>query len=612
MVPILHRWRIVACVMALGAAAFAGTAWAGDFLPPEQAFSYTKQVTDSGRIELDWSVAPGYYLYRSRLKIKGRPSPVESVRMPDGKLIHDPYFGDEHVFKHDFTTTIVPGDARRIELTWQGCAEKGLCYPPQHATINVARNGGGMGGRTAMSPAGPPSAGLAVGAAPTDPPAASDQALAARLAGGGLAATLAIFFGLGLLLAFTPCVLPMVPILSGVIVGAGARRLRGFALSLAFVLPMALTYAALGVAAALAGANLQAALQTPAVLGAFAAIFILLALAMFGVFNLELPAPIRARLARASAGRRGGHIAGAAALGVISAVLVGPCMTAPLAGALLYIADSGNALVGGLALLALGLGMGVPLLAVGTLGAQLLPTPGRWMTAVKAVFGFVLLATALWLISRVTPAPVMLGLWGAWLLAIGVTLYQTLGRRPAVVGAKSVTAATAALLIGLWGAALVVGAAGSSKNPLRPLAFLHRSGNSAARAQSLHDRFRTVHGLSGLKRAVRGAARDGRWTVVDFYADWCVSCKVMDRQVFGNPEVEQALARATLVRPDVTDDDAASRRLMHAFGVVGPPTILFIGPDGKTRREARVVGEVDAKAFLEHWQIARAASSEQS
>ncbi len=427
MVRYPYRWLISVLVILLlcgSGLASADTDSHSDFLSPSKAFSYRIQPASNGDIELRWHIAPGYYLYRSRLKIAGaNGQPVAHVDKPAGRLIHDPYFGDEHVYDHDVSVDVDPGAAKRLELSWQGCARAGLCYPPQHATIDVpAQTGPGAANHM---PSQPLSANLSTASndrqAPgSSAPSGSDQAFAARLAGGSLGWTLLAFFGMGLLLSFTPCVLPMVPILSGVIVGAGARGLRGATLSLAFVLPMAATYAALGVAAAIAGANLQAALQTPAVLGAFAAIFVALALAMFGLFELQLPGALRDRLSQASANQRGGHIAGAATMGVISAVLVGPCMTAPLAGALLYIAQSGNVVLGGSALLALGLGMGVPLLVVGSLGAQFVPRPGPWMNAVKTVFGFVLLATALWMIDRVAPAPVILALSGVLAIAAGI------------------------------------------------------------------------------------------------------------------------------------------------------------------------------------------------
>ncbi|MDA3919729.1 MAG: protein-disulfide reductase DsbD [Salinisphaera sp.] len=607
MVRIPYRWLTLffAIVLCGPGASAADTVSNGTFLSPDKAFSYHKEITGTGTVKLRWSVAPGYYLYRSRLKVTGEPSPVESVRMPQGKLIHDPYFGDEYIFNHDVTVTIVPGNAKQLKLSWQGCAKAGLCYPPQHETINIGRGSSSSKADTATS--GPASTRTSSPAA--EAPSLStnnDQAVAAKLAGNAIGWTLVAFFGMGLLLTFTPCVLPMVPILSGVIVGAGARGLRGLLLSLAFVLPMALTYAALGVAAALAGANLQAVLQTPAVLGVFAAVFVVLALAMFGLFDLQLPAGLRARLNRASAKRRGGDLAGAAVFGVISAVLVGPCMTAPLAGALLYIAQSGNVVLGGLALLSLGLGMGLPLLLVGAVGAQLLPRPGPWMTAIKVVFGFMLLATAVWMISRVTPASIMLGLWGGLLLASGLTLWQASKGLMAEQAASSLGVRTAGVLLGLWGVLMVIGAAAGANDPLRPLAFLHGTAGVPAvvadtGGDAFNTRFKPVPDLHVLNRDIDRAKNQGQWTLVDFYADWCVSCKIIDRTVFGNPKVQSALAGAQLLRPDVTDDNPTTRALMRQLGVVGPPTILFFGPDGRERRAARIVGELDAGAFLKHW-----------
>lgn len=612
----------LALLLCLTAHTAIGDTSSGGYLKPDQAFSHQQKATDDGRIEIHWHIAPGYYLYRSRIKVEGKPSPIKGVDKPKGKRIDDPYFGQQQIYKHDTRVIITPGDAEKLELTWQGCAEAGLCYPPQHATIDIADISGAgaqskpvhSGSQNTNSPDFARTTDIGQHPLPdtqrqTTTPAADatqseEQALAARLADSSTLWTLLAFFGLGLLLTFTPCVLPMVPILSSLIVGAGARGMRGFVLSLAFVLPMALTYAVLGVAAALAGANLQAMLQTPLVIGLFAAVFIILAAAMFGLFELQLPAFVRDRLNQASANRQGGHIGGAAALGVISAVLVGPCMTAPLAGALLYIADTGNALLGGTALLLLGLGMGVPLLVVGTVGARLMPRPGPWMNAVKTVFGFILLATALWLVGRIIPAPVMLGLWGVFLILVAVALgFSVANIRRATTRIGPVVAATLAIICGLWGALMIVGASGGATDPIRPLAFLHEQPRSHT-----DDRFVTVHNLATLDKQVAAAGRNNQWTIVDFYADWCISCKIIDKTVFGDPKVQKALADTILLRPDVTDDNTDSRRLMQQLGVLGPPTILFIAPSGQEQRGARIVGEIDATQFLQHWQQARQAA----
>src|SRR5690554_6028795 len=446
----------------------------------------------------------------------------------------------------------------------------------------------------------------------TAPALAEDQTLAARLADGNTAWVLTVFFGLGLLLVFTPCVLPMVPILTSLIVGSGARGKRGFVLSLAYVLPMAATYAVLGVMAALAGASLQAIMQTPWVLGAFALVFVVLSLAMFGVYELQLPARLRDGLNNASSRQSGGSLGGAAILGVLSALLVGPCMTAPLAGALLYIADTGNVVLGGSALFALGLGMGAPLVLAGSVGAHLLPKPGAWMTSVKVVFGFVMLGTAIWFIERVVPANVVLGLWGAWLLAIGMTLHQLAVQGAEPMTPKSMISRFLGLLIGLWGVLLVIGAAGGADDFMRPLAFasgpvVMTSGSAAAIEQEgFMQRFEEVNDLNDLNQKVDKATAKGQWTLVDFYADWCISCKVIEDEVFGDLEVQQALTGFQLLRPDVTANNSADRELMQRFNIIGPPTILLIGPDGQERRAARVVGELSASKFMQHLSRAQA------
>lgn len=597
--------------------AAADTEAGGDFLPPDQAFSYDKEITDDGKVKLHWSVEPGYYMYRSRLEVEGEPSDPEAVDCPDGEEIEDEYFGEQEVYKEDYTVKIDPGDADKLKLTWQGCAEEGLCYPPQNDTIELPDQDSAADSSSDATASDSDSAPDSTASASAADQGSEDQAIASRLAEGHVAWTLLAFLGLGIMLAFTPCVLPMVPIISGVVVGTGARGLRGLTLSLAFVLPMALTYAVLGVVAALAGANLQAALQTPAVLGVFAAIFVVLALAMFGLFELQLPAPIRNRLNQASANRQGGHLGSAAAMGVISAVLVGPCMTAPLAGALLYIADTGNALLGGSALLALGLGMGVPLLIVGTVGAQLLPKPGTWMNAVKVVFGFILLAMAVWLLSRVVPASIMLGLWGALTLAIGITLWHGARNAASAPDAKTMIGIVAGILISLWGSIMIIGAAGGGDQLDRPLAFLEGSSQADGQAdededKDFMDRFQDIHNVDELKKALDEAEEQGKWAIIDYYADWCVSCKVIEKQVFGDEKVQKELDDVVLLRPDVTKDNEETRNLLKALKILGPPTIALVGPDGMERRDARIVGELSADEFLEHWDKAQNSDKKQA
>ena len=561
------------------------------FLPVDEAFSLGVSRDSDGQIRLNWKISEGYYLYRKQVKVEGDPAgSVQQVTLPAGALKNDEFFGDSEVYHDTLTVLVKAPDAQALEVSWQGCAEAGICYPPQNRRVSLADIAATP---DAASSASARDAGTASGGA-----LGADQDLADRLARASLGWMLAVFFGLGLLMTFTPCVLPMVPILSSLIAGSGAGPRRGFVLSLAFVLPMALTYAGVGAAAALAGANLQATLQNPWVLGAFGLTFVALALAMFGFYELQLPAVLRNRLNSASQGQRGGTLGGAATMGVLSALLVGPCMTAPLAGALLYIGNTGNVLTGGLALFAMGLGMGAPLLLVGTLGARLLPRPGDWMNRVKALFGFILLGTAIVFVSRVLPGALTLGLWGAWLLAIALgllMLVKQLGCEKSRLVSRYL-----ALLLGLWGGAMVLGAAGGARDPLQPLAFVTASA-APAQAPVANDfmaRFAPLKTGQDLAARVAEAGQRGQWTLVDFYADWCVSCKVIEHEVFADPRVQQALADVQLLRPDVTANDADDQALMRAYRILGPPTLLLIGPDGKERRSERIIGELSADEFL--------------
>lgn len=572
-----------------------------EFLPVDQAFQYSLQDNRDGTLTLSWDIAPGYYLYRKRMQVEGHDTGLSNVNYPSGTVITDEFFGDSEVYFKHADVLIEAGEATALDLSWQGCAKAGLCYPPQSVSVNFS-------GQQVQTPdiSDSGSSNDAVGqnssgdkASPTaNNELADDQSLASQLAGSGLLWNLAIFFGLGLLLVFTPCVLPMIPILSAVIVGSDARRGQAFLLSLAFVVTMAITYALLGVAAAMAGANLQAILQTPLFIAPLAVIFVLLSLSMFGLYELQLPAFIRDRLDRVSSRQQGGSLGGAAVMGFFSALLASPCMTAPLAGALIYIADSGNATFGGLALLALGLGMGTPLIALATIGSGLLPKPGAWMNGVKAVFGFILLATAIWFLERIFDDSLILALWGALALAIGLSVRQVVNTHSKEVSLKALMSSAGAIVT-LWGALMMIGASAGGTQPWQPLAILAGSGNATPVADKLHARFDDFKSVADLNRAVANAGRKGQWTLVDFYADWCVSCKVIEDEVFGDPEVVAALLNIQLLRADVTANDKLDRELMRELQVVGPPTILIIGPDGQEYRAQRTTGEVSARQFLE-------------
>ncbi|MGH8856430.1 MAG: protein-disulfide reductase DsbD [Polaromonas sp.] len=569
-----------------------------DFLQPEQAFRLNIIKQADGQVHLNWKISKGYYLYRKQMKVEADPvGSAQKVEWPAGTLKTDATFGESEVYHDNVDVLVRTPDAQALAVGWQGCADAGLCYPPQTQRVNLADF------------AATPSASTGVAAASVSRAAlgalGEDQDLADRLSRINPGWMLVVFFGLGLLMTFTPCVLPMVPILSSLIAGSGASPKRGFILSLAFVLPMALTYAGVGAAAALAGANLQAVLQNSWVLGTLGLVFVVLALAMFGFYELQLPAVLRNRLNNASQGQRGGTVAGAATMGVLSALLVGPCMTAPLAGALLYIGNTGDVLTGGLALLSMGLGMGVPLLLVGTLGARLLPRPGDWMNRVKVLFGFVLLGTAIVFVARVLPTALTLGLWGAWLLAIALSLLALANKVDA--GAGRLTSRYGALLLGLWGGMMVIGAAGGATDPFQPLASVKVSAapSQTAVANDFMARFAPVKTQQALAVRIAEAGQRGQWTLVDFYADWCVSCKVIEREVFADPRVQQALANVQLLRPDITANDADDLALMRAHQALGAPTLLLIGPDGQERRAERIIGELSADEFLSRLARAR-------
>ncbi|KJZ34575.1 MULTISPECIES: protein-disulfide reductase DsbD [Pseudomonas] len=547
-----------------------------EFLPVEKAFAFTSERLETGETQLYWQITDGYYLYQKRLKFDGLPAEQHPV-LPEGEAHSDEFFGEQQVYRQGLELKIPAGATGQIKVGFQGCADAGLCYPPQTQVVDLGGN---------------------VTVAANEAP---DQALASDLQQRALGWSLLVFFGLGLLLAFTPCSLPMLPILAGLIVGSGATSKRGFALAGSYVVSMALVYAAMGVLAALLGANVQALLQNPWLLGSFAAVFVLLALPMFGFFELQLPVAVRDRLENVSRNQRGGSLVGAGALGALSGLLVGPCMTAPLAGALLYIAQSGNALHGGLILFAMGIGIGVPLLLLVTIGNRFLPKPGAWMNLLKGVFGFLFLATALLMLRPVLDQSLWIGLCGALLLIAAYSAWRQsggFGRTAQVFGAGS-------LLLGLWGSLLMIGAAGGSDDLFQPLQVYRGSNTASASTSTGHEAFTTIKDPNALQQELDAARAQGQWVLLDYYADWCTSCKVMEKQVFGKAHVMQALSDVRLLRLDVTADNAASRELLGRYKVPGPPSFLWIGADGEERRSQRITGEVDADTFLQRWTTTR-------
>ncbi|MCE8019761.1 protein-disulfide reductase DsbD [Halomonas sp. MCCC 1A11036] len=569
----------------------------GDFLPVMEAFQ-PSAWHDGETLYIGFENAEGYYLYRHQLGVESRNEKLQvgEPSIPPGEFKSDEFLGDVYVF-YDRVVFEAPlqGVAEGpldITVRFQGCADAGLCYPPERVELQAAasampaaftgwRDGGGSGDATPT----------------TAPPALlSEDGRFSRLIGeASLPMALGLFFLAGLGLTFTPCVLPMVPILSSIIVGQNPSRPRAFALSASYVGGMSLTYALVGVLMGLfgAGLNLQAHLQSAPVLIVFALLFAIFALAMFGTFDMRLPPRLTSRIDTWQARAQRSGPLGLAGAGALSVLVVSPCVSAPLAGALVFISSTGDALMGGAALLALGLGMGVPLLLVGTFGATALPRGGAWMNGVKIAFGILLLGVAVWLVERLLPPAVNLLLWAA--LAIGSAL---------ALGALSLNLAqgwprvrqAAGLMLLAWGLALVLGAAMGGSDPLRPLASYHATNSNAESVQVT-----TVEDLEALRSALRTGPTQDQPAFVHFTADWCISCKQLERQVYPDPLVAEPLSQFARINVDVTRADATTRELLDHFGLFGPPSLLFFSGEDEIR-EARIQGEVRAGQLASHLQ----------
>ncbi len=556
-----------------------------ELLEPDKAFRFSARLTDARSIEVNYQIAPGYYLYRDKFKFVLAPAGAKpgAAALPAGRKHKDEFFGEVETYRGNVSIALpfeladagVP--AITLAVTSQGCADAGVCYVPheQKAVLQFA------------------AAGAAATRADAPAPLLGEDDRVAALLGGGFWLAIASFFGFGLLLSFTPCVLPMVPILSGIIIGAGhtVTRTRGLGLAALYVLGMAITYAGAGVAAGLSGAMLAATLQNPWVLGAFAAVFVVLALSMFGFYELQIPVALQERLSNASNRMQGGRGVGVFVMGVLSALIVGPCVAAPLAGALLYIGQSRDVVLGGSALFAMALGMGVPLLAVGASAGALLPRAGPWMDTVKRFFGTLLLAVAIYLVSPFTPVPVQMFLWAALLIMAGIYLRAIDPLPPDAQGFQRFSKAVGLIALAA-GLAYLVGAFAGSRDILQPLAGLRATGTVASHETP----FRRVANLGELDAAVRAA--DGRPVMLDFYADWCVSCKEMERFTFSDPRVKGRFENMVLLQADVTANSPEHAALLKRFRLFGPPGIVFFDRSGREIEGLRVIGFQAADRFL--------------
>ena len=574
-----------------GISAFLDDAGDDEVLAPEVAFQVELAAQDSRTLRADFLIAPGHYLYKDRFKFEllSAGSELVSVELPDGVAKEDPTFGLMEVY-YDFTTALIHlGEASRfpldIRVTYQGCSASGLCYAPIRTNFTV-----GADGKAVVKAGG---GGAAVGGSAAGAVNDNDR-IATLLKDGKLWLIVAGFFGFGLLLSFTPCVLPMIPILSSIIVGGKKfSRLHTFNLSLAYTLGMALTYTLMGVAAGLSGQMLSAALQNAWALGFGALIFVLLALSMFGFYELQLPSAFESRIAALTNRIKGGHFFGVFLMGALSALILSPCVAAPLAAALLYISQTHDVLLGGSALFALSMGMGVPLLLLGASAGDLLPRAGAWMNAVRNFFGVVMLAMAVWLVSPLLPVAVQLLLWAALLIVPAIYMHA--------VDALPVNAHKwlkfwkgVAIIMLVLGITLLIGAMSGAKSPLQPLAGLR---GGVAEAQVSHLSFQPVKTVAELEQKIQASA--GKLVMLDFYADWCVVCKEMELFTFSDPRVQARLQGAVLLQADVTQNSADDAALLKRFNLFGPPGIIFFDANGGEIPQMRVIGFLNADKFLQ-------------
>ncbi|AXM96766.1 protein-disulfide reductase DsbD [Pseudomonas plecoglossicida] len=550
----------------LGAASLSSGA---DFLPVHEAFKLSLVQADAQTLKLRFVATDGYYLYRHRFQFRTEPADIAlgTPNIPKGEAKHDEFFGDVEVYHGVLDIELPRNDARAFTLLvgYQGCADKGLCYPPETARLSIDGDGAGA------------------------LPASAERAWSWK--------SLLLFFLAGVGLTFTPCVLPMLPILSGVVMRGQAGGLRGLALSLAYILPMAASFAVLGALMGLfgAGLNLQARLQSAWVLVPFALFFVLFALAMFGLFELKLPRALSNRLENVANHTRGGSLLGAAILGVLSSLLVSPCVSAPLAGALLYISASGDALGGALKLFALGLGMGAPLLLVATGGAAWLPKSGPWLNTVKNAIGVLLLGLAIGLLSRVLPGPATLLLVG--FLAAGVALF--FGALEFVVKTpRQRLAQLLGLALLVYALACWYGALNGQGDPLRPLPPPAAAGSLSASVEK-ENAWQTVTTPAALDAALAAAKASGQPVLLDWYADWCISCKVIEHEVLNAPQVQSQLGTFKLLRFDITQSNTEQRALLDRYQLFGPPALLFFAANGSEMTADRVIGEINASDFAE-------------
>jgi len=575
-----------------------------ELLPPDQAYHFSAVVETPTLLRLTWTIAKGTFLYKNRLHLSledTKDVELAAFTLPAGIIKQSAVrpegdIGEVEVY-HDSIDLAVPlhrlqsAAPTRITLIakYQGCAEIGVCYPPQ--TKNIALELPAVVATTTVSPTIPP------------PPLAESDQLASQLQHGSLWGIVATFFGLGLLLAFTPCIFPMIPILSGIIVGQGTTitTRRAFLLSLVYVLAMSAAYTVVGILAGLFGQNLQAVMQNAWVLSSFSLLFVILSLSMFGLYDLQLPTALQTKATAISNNQKSGSLVGASIMGLLSALIVGPCVAPPLAGALIYIGQTGDALLGGLALFALSFGMGTPLLIIGSSAGSLLPRAGAWMNTVKIVFGVILLGVAIVIVERILPAFIIMLLWGSLLICLAIYLGAL---RTAPINEKpnwQMLWQGLGIIMLIYGTLILIGASAGNSDVIMPLRGMIFA-NDKANEPSLD--FQPIKNIAELDRALIAATAQKIPVILDFYADWCVSCKELESDTLANSEVQTVLKQFVRLRADITANDNDAQQLQKRFGIIGPPAIIFYSRQGQELRHLRIIGFMPATQFSIHAQTA--------
>ena len=569
-------------------------------LSVDDAFQFSATAKDAQTAIGMWKIAPGYYLYKSRIHfkvIKPESTQLGDLLFPATEHMKEyPGLGKLAVFTGDLQITVPvlssESDTLILAVSYQGCSEAGYCYPPTTKVVSINLAG------EFMAPVYPLSIDIAPNssqnhAQPSNAPAQQNTILGI-LGGGDWPLILLSFFGFGLLISFTPCVLPMIPILSGIILGQKKlTHSRSFGLSAAYVLGMAITYAIAGVLFGLIGGSIQPFFQIPWVIGLFSAIFVGMALSLFGLYNIQLPEKFRSRIASTSNHQKHGTYAGTFIMGCLSTLILSPCVTAPLVGVLSYISQTGNAKLGGIALFIMGIGMGVPLLIIGASSAKLLPKAGAWMNAIKNILGVLLLGIAIWMLARVLPGQVSMVLWGILAIGSGIALKAL----SSTSSWKQLCEKLLGIVFFIYGLLLLLGAIAGNTNPLQPISLTSISGQTE---KSNELPFITVASLAQAQQQLAIAKKSNQPAVLDFYADWCVACKEMDTFTFTDTKVKAALSQFRLIRVDVTSNDRAVKQLLKHYSVVAPPTLLFFNNQGQETTKARIVGSLNAKDFLQH------------